>query len=62
MYKCLKDYNTHIENVNNWSMIQKVAHLLDLKYEELLGFKAVKLRNNFQIIFLDRVEKFVSAV
>lgn len=43
-------------------MLQKVAHLLDLKYVERLGFKAVKLRNNFQIIFLNRVEEFVSAI
>lgn len=43
-------------------MLQKVAHLLDLKYEEVLGFQAVKLRNNFQIIFVDRVEEFVSAI
>lgn len=39
-------------------MIQKVAHLLDFKYEEVLGFKAVKLGNNFQIIFLDRGVRF----
>lgn len=43
-------------------MLQKVAHLLDLKYEEVLGFQAVKLRNGFQIILLNRVEEFVSAI
>lgn len=43
-------------------MLQKVAHLLDLKYEEVLGFQAVKLRNNVEIIFLESVEEFVSAI